>query len=560
MVHRWILFTPLLFFVVACGDSREAQPPKKIFRYNQTGGLNSLDPAFARNRAAVWATTQLYNGLFEMDESMHPIPALAESWSISEDEKVYTFKLRRGVYFHDDACFPDGKGREVTAQDFVYTFERLLSPATASTGAWVFRGKVLTNPDGSIADSAFVALDDYTLQIRLMIPFPPFLDLLCMPYAFVVPKEAVDYYKDDFRRHPVGTGPFRLKEWKEGESLVLERNPSYWKAKLLGKDIPYLDAVLVRFIDDPNQAFREFQAGNLEFISGLPENAKDLLDAQGNPKAEYLEKFNIEKVDYLNTEYIGFQLNPENYANPNHPFLNRKFRQALAYAIDREELVFSLRNGLGKPGTAGVVPVGMPSFDSSVVRGYQYKPDKARELLKEAGYPNGNGLPELTLATYSTDRAIAEFIQKQWESIGVKVKIETAQFVTHQERVDNGKVNLFRGSWLADYPDAENYLAMFYSKYLSPAGPNKTHFINARFDSLYVAAMVGENHSINHFKRYDIYHKMERLIMDECPVIVLYYDDVLRMSQKYVKGLRNNPMNILTLEEADLVREEKALQ
>ncbi|WP_038030308.1 ABC transporter substrate-binding protein [Thermonema rossianum] len=556
MVRRILSFIVLATFLAACGGPAKEGAPKKVFRYNQTGGLKSLDPAFANNRATVWATTQLYNGLFEMDESLHPMPALANTWSISEDGKTYTFTIKKGVYFHDDPCFPDGKGREVKASDFVYSFKRIMSPATASTGRWVFEGKVLTNPNGTLSDSAFVALDDYTLQIRLKEPFPPFIDLLTVPYTFVVPREAVEYYKDDFRSHPVGTGPFKFKEWKEGESLVFEKNPNYWKAKELGKDIPYVDAVQVRFIEDPNQAFREFQAGNLDFITGLPENAKEILDGQGNIKPEFAQKFNIEKADYLNTEYIGFQMNPENYVDPDkHPFLKKEFRQALAYAIDRDELVYSLRNGLGKPGVAGIVPMGMPSFDSSVVKGYRYDPAKARELLKQAGYPNGQGLEkyELKLSTYSTDRNIAEFIQKQWESIGVKVEIETAQFSTHQERVDNGKVNLFRGSWLADYPDAENYLAMFYSKYLSPAGPNKTHFINPTYDSLYVEAMHVKENAEDYFKRYAIYHEMEKLILEECPVIILYYDDVLRMSQKNVTGLRVNPMNILSLEEVDFV-------
>jgi peptide/nickel transport system substrate-binding protein len=558
MFRHFILLALVFGLLASCNRGNDANQREKVFRYNQTGGLKTLDPALAGDRATVWATTQIFNGLFDLDENLHPYPALAETWTISPDEQTYTFKIRKGVKFHNNPCFAGGIGRELKAKDFVYSFKRILDPKTASTGAWIFRSCVLLRSDGYAADSAFVALDDYTLQVRLSRKFPPFMELLTMPYAFVVPEEAVEKYGKEFRKNPVGTGAFMLtspEQWQEGQSLTLVKNTNYWKRDFNGNRLPYLDVVQVQFIEDANQAFREFEAGKLDFITGLPENAKDLLDNTGKIKEAYRKQYNIEKIPYMNTEYVGFQLSPENYGkDTSHPFLNLKFRQALSYAIDREALVLSLRNGIGIPGVSGVTPPAIPSFDSTRVKGYTYDQRKALELLKEAGFAGGANVPEIVLSTYSSDKPIAEFLQKQWEAIGVKVKIQQNQFVTHKDLVDNGKVNFFRGSWLGDYPDAENYFAMFYSKNLSPAGPNKTHYINKEFDKLYDEAQEKDDHDDNHFLLYEYYHKMDQMIMDAAPVIVLYYDEILRVYNKNIIGLKTNNTNLLVLETVDFKR------
>ncbi len=555
MFRHFILLAFVFGLLASCNRGDDANQREKVFRYNQTGGLKSLDPALAGDRATVWATIQIFNGLFDLDENLHPHPALAETWTISPDEQTYTFKIRKGVKFHDNPCFAGGIGRELKAKDFVYSFKRILDPKTASTGAWIFRSCVLLKPDGYASDSAFIALDDYTLQVKLARKFPPFMELLTMPYAFVVPEEAIEKYGKEFRKNPVGTGAFMLtspEQWQEGQSLTLVKNTNYWKRDFNGNRLPYLDVVQLQFIEDANQAFREFEAGKLDFITGLPENAKDLLDNTGKIKEAYRKQYNIEKIPYMNTEYVGFQLSPENYGKDTaHPFLNLKFRQALSYAIDREALVLSLRNGIGIPGVSGVTPAAIPSFDSTRVKGYTYDQRKALELLKEAGFAGGAKLPEIVLSTYSSDKPIAEFLQKQWEAIGVKVKIQQNQFVTHKDLVDNGKVNLFRGSWLGDYPDAENYFAMFYSKNLSPAGPNKTHYIDKEFDALYDEAQEKDDHEENHFLLYEFYHKMDQKIMDSAPVIILYYDEILRVYNKNIIGLKTNNTNLLILETVD---------
>jgi ABC-type transport system substrate-binding protein len=523
----------------------------KVFRYNQAEGLSSLDPAFARNQANIWAITNLYSGLFELSTDMYPVPNMVSSWEVSEDGTVYTFDLKKGIHFHDSEVFEGGKGREVTAKDFEYSFKRILDPATASTGAWIFNDKVKRHESGEgFADNWIEAVDTYKLVLRLEKPFGPFLEILTMPYTFVVPKEAVEKWGKDFRKHPVGSGPFQFQSWDEGNSLIMVKNQHYWKKDENGKGLPYMDAVMVSFIQDRNQELLTFQQGKLDFMSGIQANSIDLiLDKDGAVKEELKGKFVVQKIPYLNTEYIGYQLDPKVYSDPKHPVLNKKFRQAMNYSINRKELVNYVFNNLGTPGVGGIIPPAIKYFKENSVVGYDYDTKKAEELLKEAGYPGGKGLPTLKLFTTVQSKPMVEYLQKQWQAVGIPVEIEINQTPTHQELVDNHKVQFFRGSWLGDYPDAENYLAMFYSKYYSPAGPNKTHFANADYDKLYERA----RYESEGFNRLDLYREMDKIIVEEAPVIVLFYDEVVRLTQNNVTGLDPNPMNILNLERVNFM-------
>ncbi len=553
MIRTLLFLLGLTLVISSCGGGSSSESDGKtdklkIFRYNQTGGLTSLDPAFANKRSNIWATTQIYNGLFSFSDDLDVHPEVAKEWTISEDGKMYTFTIRDQVRFHDNKCFSatNGRGREVKASDFVYTFRRVL---TTGTGAWIFNDKLLRGPDGNISDTCFVTVDDYSFRIHLEKRFPAFLQILAMPYCYVVPKEAVDVYGEDFRANPVGTGAFKLQNWDEKNNLRMVKNEDYWKKDKEGKDMPYLDAILVTFIENRNQEFNTFEEGDLDFIANLSEASRDqILEKNGEIKEQFNSKYSVEKVPYLNTEYVGFNVQ----AKEGNPFTNLKLRQALSHAIDRKALISFIRNSLGTPGDYGVVPSALPSFDSTKVKGYPFSLRKAQELLKEAGYPSGEGLPRLKLYTYTSDKELAEFLQSAWKAIGVKVDIEPNQFATHQEMVDNGKVNLFRGSWLGDYPDAENYLAMFHSKNFAPNGPNKTRFSDPEFDRLFEEA----HESDNLFTRYEDYLKMDQIVMNNAPIIVLYYDEVLQLTQPWVVGLKADPMNNLILEKVDIKREQ----
>jgi len=548
-----------LLALAGCHDAAQsAADERRVFRYNQPEALSSLDPAFARNQANSWAVSQLYNGLMELDSTLQPVPALARRYSISPDGRTYTFVLRQGVSFHGDENVFGAPAKDdllsmkvsrlVTAADFVYSFKRILDPATASSGGWIFRGKVLEKPDGSISDTCFVAANDSTLRIHLKEPFIPFLGILTMPYAYVVPREAVAKYGKDFREHPVGTGPFQFKRWDEGNVLLFAKNPTYWRRDEKGRQLPYLDAVAVSFLADRKTEFLTFMQGKLDFLSGIRAGSRDLImHPDGTVRADFQGKFRVEKVPYLNTEYLGFQLDSANLtgeqAEQGRALRDRRVRQALNFALNKPEMLTYLLNKVGHPGVSGFVPIALPSYSEEKVPGYTYQPQKARQLLRAAGYGPQRPL-RLRLSTVLERKEISEYLQKQWAEVGVQVQIDINQSAAQQDLVDNGRVAFFAKSWLGDYPDAENYLALFYSPNFSPAGPDKTHFKNAAYDKLYDEARRTQDAA----RRTELYQAMDRIIVAESPVISLYYDQVVRLTQNNVKGLKPNPMNQLLLE------------
>jgi ABC-type transport system substrate-binding protein len=568
-----------LGLLAACsGAGPSAADERRVFRYNQPEALTSLDPAFARNQANSWAVAQLYNGLLELDSTLQPAPALARRYSISPDGLTYTFWLRKNVYFHaGDEVFPVSASqiraqqeqeakehgrpiqeelesdivantRPVTAADFVYSFKRLLDAGTASPGGWIFRGKVLEDSKGNISDTCFVAANDSTLRIHLKAPFIPFLSLLTMPYTYVVPREAVAKYGKDFREHPVGTGPFQFKVWDEGNVLLYHRNPFYWRKDAQGRQLPYLDAVAISFIADRKTEFLTFLQGKLDFLSGIREGSRDLiLNPDGSVRADFQGRFNLQKAPYLNTEYLGFQLDSAKLtgeqASQGRALRDVRVRQALSYAINRPEMLAYVLNHVGRPGESGFVPAALPSFSLAKVPGYTFQPQKALALLKAAGYSPSRPL-RLRLSTVAERKAVAEYLQKNWADVGVQVQIDVNQSAAQQELVDNGRAAFFSKSWLGDYPDAENYLALFYSPNFSPAGPDKTHYKSVEYDRLYTQAIREQDAA----RRIELYQAMDKLVVRDQPVISLYYDEIIRLTQRNVQGLTPNPMNQLLLE------------
>ena len=518
-------------FFVACGTG-DRNEGLQIFRYNESVGIASLDPAFARDQAMIWASQQLFNGLIQLDTDLTVQPSIAKRWEISDDGLTYTFILRKDVYFHRNACFANGR-RKVVASDFVYSFNRIVDEKVASPGRWIFDN--VQNNDGNYA---FSAPNDTTFVVTLKQPFAPFLGMLGMPYCSVVPHEAVEYYGADFRQNPVGTGPFRFQKWKENVKLVLQRNPRYFERDAQSNRLPYLDAVAVTFIIDRQTVFLEFVKGNLDFMNSLDASYKDeLLTQTGQLREKYADRIDMASQPYLNTEYLGFLMDKNSSV-----LKDKRVRQAINYAFDRRKMMKYLRNNVGMPGCYGFIPAGLPGFDTTAA-GYEYDLPKAKQLLAEAGYPNGKGLPVLTLSTTATYLDLCKYVQQQLGLAGIQIKIDVNPPGALREQIAQSKVQWFRGSWIADYPDAENYLSLFYSRNFCPQGPNYTHFSNAEFDRLYLQSKAETNDSV----RAELYKRMNAILIDEAPVVVLYYDQILHFTHKNVKGLRSNAMNALDL-------------
>lgn len=528
---RYTLFS-LLLLMMACSPQKQYDDTL-IFRYNEAAGITSLDPAFSRNQANIWAVNQLFNGLVQMDDNLQVQPCIAKSWEISDSGMTYTFHLRDDVLFHANACFEKETQRKVTAQDFKYSFERVRSTYLAAPGSWVFTNIL-----------AFDAPNDSTFKIYMKQPFPPFLGILSMKYCSVVPQEGVDFYGNSFRENPVGTGPFYFKIWAENEKLVLRRNADYFEKDEEGNSLPYLESVAISFIPDKQSAFLEFIKGNLDFMSGIDASYKDeLLTHTGELQARYAEDFNLYRQPYLNTEYLAFLVDSSQTVMANSPLLDKRIRQAINYGFDRKKMMRYLRNNIGEPANYGMIPRGLSSFDTSRVVGYDYNPEKAKVLLAEAGYPNGKGLPAIKLQTNSSYLDLCEYIQGEVANVGIPMEVEVTPPSTLRQSIATSKVPFFRASWIGDYPDGENYLSLFYSENWAPNGPNYTHFKNAVFDSLYQRASAETLDSA----RFVLYAKMDSLVMSEAPVVPLYYDQVLRFYPKRVSGLGGNAMNLLDL-------------
>lgn len=527
--------TPLILSTIllaaACGQNKSIEN-KSVFHYNQESGISSLDPAFARDQATGWAVNMLYNGLLQLDSNLRLQPAIAYRWEVDETGTVYRFWLRQDVFFHTNKCFKSIKNRKVTSSDFVYSFKRLIDPNTASPGAWIFNGK--------LAGDGFYALNDSVFEIRLNAPFPPLPELLTMGYCSVIPEEAVRFYGSAFRENPVGTGPFKFAFWYENEALSLHKNPDYFEFDN-NKRLPYLDAVMVHFLPDKQSAFLAFLQDKLDFISGVDPAFKDeVLQKDGSLQPKYLGKIALQKSAYLNTEYLGILLDPNQKAQ--HPALaDKRVRQALNYGFDRVQMIRYLRNNIGIPGTAGLIPPGLPGFDSTLLGHYSYQPQRAKQLLRLAGY--GDKPLKLQLETNPAYLDLCIFIQRQWQQLGVALSINTSPGPTLRQLISKGEAAMFRASWIADYPDAENYLALAYGPNESPNGPNYTHFNQTTYNELYLQAMQEPDL----LKRAALYRKQNALLVDEAPFIVLYYDQVLRLLKPGITGLSTNAMNVLDL-------------
>lgn len=511
---------------------------KAVFYYNEKDGISSLDPAESNNIPHLWVCNQLYNGLVQLDDELNVLPCIAKSWEISEDGTRYTFHLRNDVYFHDNPCFPNGKGRKVRAYDFEFSFNRLLiTPNSTATS-------LLTYIDRSEKNNynAFQAINDSTFVIYLKQPYSVFINILTMKYFSVIPYEAIDYYKKNFRTHAVGTGPFMLKVWEEGSNLILIKNPNYFEKDENNKPLPYLDAISISFIKDKETAFIEFLNGKLDMLSGADAiNVNEVIDKSGMLNKTYASKCYLQKGNYLKTDYIGLLVDEK--INKNSPLHKKAFRQALNYAIDKERLVKYFRNGIGTPATAGFIPKGFKSYDTSVVKGYTYDPEKVKLLLNEAGYPEGKGIPEIVFHITEDYKEQASFLQSEWKKFNIPVRIVIDQPSMFRQAVFLSQYEMFKKNWVVDYIDEENFFSLFYSKNFAPVGFNYTHFKNVDFDLLYEKSL----RTIDEKEKIKLYQQMDQIIIEEAPVIPLFYDEVIRLVRHNISGLSINPMNMLNL-------------
>lgn len=526
-----------------------------LFRLNFPLGLETLEPVMSNSPQTIWILMNVMEGLVSYNKANEVVPQVAKSWTISDDGLRYTFTINTNIMFHNDQCFPNSIGRNISAKDFKYCLERVNDPATKTRGLWVFRDKIkgandfyefkAKKTDKTVNEiTGIKAPNDSTLVIELTDAFAPFLSLLTMTYGFVYPNEAVDYYGTGFSSHPVGTGPFMFKEWMLDKHLSLEKNPDYYEKDSAGNNLPYLNDVEITFTKSQETEFLDFLNGKYDYHEPSSEIIDAITDDDGKMIDAEKKDYKLVKQPWLNTVYLIMMQNANLPAGKTSPFINnKKLRQAINYAIDKERIVKFVLKNRGHAAYNGPLPVGMPGFDSSV-KGYTYNLPKAKGLLSEAGYPNGNGL-ELTLYISNDElqKNISIAIQEQLKDIGIELKLEQVLQSSLNTQQQQGELAFTRGNWGADYFDPENFMSLFYSKNIIPFGPNKTGYSNPEIDELYEKSI-----RITDFEaRKKIYNEMERIVIEDAAWIYLYYNQKIYLLQKNVNGFMLDGLNNLIL-------------
>lgn len=563
----------LSIFAVSCGGGGKAEKTelKEIaggryyggtFRMNEVENFRNLYPLNVTEVTSHRITNQVYEGLVGFSQAdLSIVPMIAERWEVDSTFTSFTFYLRKGVKFHDSEVFADGKGREVTANDFKYSLTKVCESSPDNQGYWVFKGRVKgcdeyyastqtgqPLPEGV---SGIQVIDDYTLKIELNNTFTGFMQMLALPFTAVFPKEAYDKYGQDMRYKTVGTGPFVIKEVNEGNYVIMQRNPNYWGKDEQGNQLPYLDGIKVTFIKDRKTELLEFDNGKIDLLYRLPlELTSDIVTVDDQLQPAY-SKYQLQVQPSLALQYYGFQ-------HKGKLFNNKDLRIAFNYAIDKQSIVEYTLKGAGIPALHGVVPPGMPNYDYKVVKGYAYDPAKAREHLAKAGYPGGKGFPKITLQINSGgghNEQIADAIQKMLkENLGIEVEINIIPFAQHLELVETGKTDFWRAGWIADYPDAENFLNLFYSKHIPPTMEersylNSVRYSNPEFDKVFEEAL----RTIDEDQRQLLYVKADQIMMDDAAIIPIYYYKDHRLLQPQVKNFPQNSMEYRNLRDVYFV-------
>lgn len=495
--------------LAGCGQPKELVD-RDTFRSQLSADVTTLDPALVVDVSGGMLTAKLFNGLVRYGQGMKIIPDIAEKWDISEDGKIYTFYLKKGVRFTN--------GREVEALDFKYSIERILNPKTMSPRTWVF-DKILGAKEyivGKSADcSGLIIRDKYTLQIILEEAFAPFLDFLAMPAGYVVPKEEVEKWGEDFSKHIVGTGPFKLERWIPDEKITLTANTDYFDTKPKVKKLEY------RIIPEELTAWAEFEFGNLDAI-GIPIAEFDRIT--NNPKWQRY----IVSQPGMNVYYLGL-----NCQKP--PFDKVEIRQALNYAIDKEIILNTVLKNRGII-SHGPIPPGLLGY-STKLKPYEYNPEKAKKLLSEAKFPDGFKMKIYQKSSREV-LEITEILQAQLKKVGIEVEIVQLEWTTLKEMINKGKTDAFYLAWIADYPDAENFLVpLFHSKNFGPAG-NRAFYKNPQIDKLIEKA----SQTINTSERIKLYQQIEAKIHYEAPWVFLWHQKEFSVHQPWVKGYKSYPI------------------
>ncbi|AUN99107.1 hypothetical protein C0V70_13555 [Bacteriovorax stolpii] len=545
-------------FVSSC--SKKPNLTERVLNVTAPSDIKGFDPMMASDVGSAAQIAKIYEGLLTYHWLKLPyelIPNLAEEMpTISKDGMTYTFKIKKGIFFQDDASFPNGKGRELTAMDFVYSIKRHADAKNQSTGWWLFDGKIqglnewrekyaklpTVNYDDEV--EGLKALDKYTLQFKLAKVFPQFLYALAMPFSYVVAKEAVDKYGKEFINHPVGTGPYVLPVFDQGKRLVFTKNPTFrekffpteaspeFKHMLVdaGKKLPFLDKIVVDVMVESQPAWLKFNKGEVDYLSIPKDNfSATIVDNKLSPSMT--EKgISLAITPALDVYFYGFNFDYKIFQNIN-------LRKAMSLAFDQAMMNKLFYNNTGVPAESSAPPGvagNIPGFKNPW-KGPSL--ELARQMLAQAGYPDGKGLPEITLDTFSSTsaRQKAEFFQKQMEKIGIKIKVVTNLNPELQAKIKKRSVMMIDYGWIGDYPDTENFLQIFYGPNSAP-GANSANYNNPVFNKMYeVVAKMQDSPA-----RTKLYEEANKFLADDVVAIFTVHTQSYMLQQKWVRNYHDS--------------------
>lgn len=573
MKRYFFFLVALTLLASSCSDEkREDKSAKRTgkggktlggtFRFNESESSHSIFPMELTDATSAHISQQIFEGLVKLDpKELTVVPCIAESWN-SNDGKTYTFKLKKNVKFHNSDIFPQGQGRVVSAEDFKYTFEKLATfgPHNNNFGS-ILKDKVVganeyyeatKNNQKPASLEGVKVIDANTLQITLVEPYQNFLFSLTNPGASVIPREGFEKHKNKL---VVGTGPFMMADDKNPkEKLVLVRNPEYHRFDKDGNQLPYLDSIVVTFINNKKNEIDEFEKDNLHFLWGLNSDAiKNMVEEQISDFNQKPPKKVLYREPEMATQYYAF--------NTTHkPFDNVKVRQAFSYAINRERIIERVLEGEAfGPGDKGITPPQpFKGYNSASLTGYTFDPEKAKKLLSEAGYPDGKNFPQVKIVLNSGGNKNYQVLQEIQKQLSEVLNITNLDFelLPQKDKLAaerEGRGDIFRAAWIADFPSPENFLSIFYGQTVPdvdtlPSYPNSSRYRNPEFDKLYEAGRRAGTKE----EAYRFFLKAEEVMLKDAPAIILWYDENWRVTKSSVQNFYFNPIRYFDFSEVYL--------
>ena len=487
--------------------------------------------------------SQIHDGLVALNpKTLDVIPAIAKKWEVNDEQTRYTFHLVNNAYFHDDQCFNDGKGKKITAKDFRYTFE-LLCGNSSPSGYNAFKEKIKGATDFHSGKAESISginvLNDSVITIDLIEPSASFIHLIASPLGSVISEEAFNKYGKELK---IGSGPFTYGSLNADSSeLKLTRNTNYYQKDSEGRNLPYLDEVSFTF--ESNEKARQdlFKQRKVDLLQGVSEIYFEKF-LNENIKIFETREFIVDRKDVLATNCYEFN-------NRAAPFNDVRVRKAFNYAINKKKLMENTLDNQGTIGLKGVVPnvklFNNYNFDS--ISGYPYNPSKAAELLNEAGYPNGEGFPEVVLELnigHPTQLEVAKEVQNQLQmALNINITIEQLNMSTLIDRAALGLSQMNHFAWVSEYPSPADFLNVFYSVNMPEdpnerSWPNTSRYKSKDFDNLFKKALSTTNEK----ERYTLFSEAEKILIEDAPIAVLWYPEIYNIYHSSVRNLVFNEL------------------